>query len=76
MSDLELEPLDDEPNADAAKPQQDAPYKGPERRSGEDRRKGGDRREQVRFDKNGGDRRSGKDRRRQGNWNGSGNDRW
>jgi hypothetical protein len=74
MSDLELEPLDDEPQPTDADGQDAKTYRGPERRSGIERRKGGDRRDQVRFDPDAGDRRSGTDRRR-GGWKG-GDDRW
>lgn len=73
MPDLELEPLDDE-SPSAGADEQDATYRGPERRSGVERRKGGDRRDQVRFDPDSGDRRSGNDRRRDG-WKGS-DGRW
>lgn len=58
---------DDEPQSSTGA-QPPAPYRGPERRSGEDRRKTHDRREEIRFEPAKEDRRSGKDRRRRTGW--------
>ena len=54
---------------DEAKPE--APYKGPESRTGDDRRKVTDRREEIRFEPDKDDRRGGKDRRKRSGWDGN-----
>jgi hypothetical protein len=63
---LEASLQHEEPASDTPGEKEEAPYEGPERRSGNERRLKGDRRDMVRFepDREQADRRSGKDRRK------------